>query len=180
MTQDISSLMDGELEAHEAANAVRACCASREAADKWHEYHLIGDVLRGGVPHPTRTAERVREALAAEPAIIARPKRVLDTTFGRVALAAAASVATIGVVGWIGTQGGQLPSASPVVAKNPTMIQPVANTATTAPAAGAPAAATPVANVPAPDVQDYLAAHRQLPSPQLYRPVTNRTPAPAR
>jgi hypothetical protein len=27
------------------------------------------------------------------------------------------------------------------------------------------------------DVQDYLAAHRQIPSPDLYRTVTNRAPA---
>ena len=59
MTQEISSLMDGELEAPDAERAIRGCCASREAAEKWKQYHLIGEVLRGGVPHPTRTAERV-------------------------------------------------------------------------------------------------------------------------
>ena len=162
MTQDISSLMDGELEAPEAERAIRSCCASREAAHTWQAYHLVGDVLRGAMPHPTRTAQRVLAALEAEPAIVARPRRILETTFGRVALAAAASVATIGVVGWIGTQGGQGPTGA-VIAKNPTAIQPVSN--------------------PAPDVQDYLAAHRQLPSPDLYRTVNNRpapAPAPAR
>src|SRR3954463_563424 len=161
MTQEISSLMDGELESSEAERAIKACCASREVAQKWQEYHLIAEVLRGGVPHPTRTAERVRESLAAEPAIIARPKRVMDSTLGRVAFAAAASVATIGVVGWIGSQGGG-GGASPgeVVAKSPSSVQPVSN----------------VTAVPAPtvDVQDYLAAHRQMPSPDLYRPVNNR------
>jgi sigma-E factor negative regulatory protein RseA len=168
MTQEISSLMDGELESPEAERAIRSCCATREAAQKWQEYQLISDVLRGGVPHPTRTADRVREALAAEPAIIARPKRVYETTLGRVALAAAASVATVGVVGWIGTQGGQVPSAGPVIAKNPTAtstIQPVSNTAPV------PAASN--------EVQDYLAAHRQLPSKELYRPVNNREPVAA-
>ena len=162
MTQEISSLMDGELEAPEAERAIKACCAEREAAVKWQEYHLIGEVLRGGVPHPTRTADRVREALAAEPAIIARPKRGIESTAARVAFAAAASVATIGVVGWIGTQGGQVPASSAVIAKNPVSVQPVSNV------------------VPAPtvDVQDYLAAHRAMPSAQLYRPVNNRT-APA-
>lgn len=166
MTHDISSLMDGELEAPEAERAIRSCCASREAARTWQEYHLIGDVLRGGIPHPTRTADRVHEALAAEPAIVARPRRMHETTIGRVALAAAASVATIGVVGWIGSQGGQVPSASPVIAKNPTSIQPVANTSPASPAAA-----------PAPD--DYMAAHRQIPSAELYRPVNNRAPAAA-
>ena len=162
MTQEISSLMDGELEAHEAERAIRGCCADSEAARKWQEYHLISDVMRGGRPHPSGTAERVRKALESEPAIVARPRRVLDTTFGRVALATAASVATIGVVGWIGSQGGQ-PVPVPVVAKSPAAapaVQPVVNRVE-----------------PAPDVQEYLTAHRQIPSAELYRTVTNRTPA---
>jgi len=161
MTQEISSLMDGELESHEAERAIRSCCASSEAARKWQEYHLIGDVLRGGKPHPTGTAERVRAALEKEPAIVARPRRVLDTTFGRVALAAAASVATVGVVGWIGSQGGA-PAAGSIVAKNPPAVQPVANQPR-------PAA------IPAPE--EYLTAHRQIPSPDLYRTVNNRPAA---
>ena len=164
MTQEISSLMDGELEAPEVQRAIREICGSPEAAQKWHAYHLIGDVLRGGVPHPTRTAERVSAALREEPAIIARPKRALQGSFGRVALAAAASVATVGVVGWIGSQGGPSP-AGPTVAKGTSAIQPVANTV-------APAA------TPVPDMQDYFQAHKQLPSPELYRPVNNRA-APA-
>jgi len=161
MTHEISSLMDGELDHNEAGRAIRSCCASREAAETWQTYHLIGDVLRGGMPHPTSTAERVRKALLVEPAIIARPKRIYETTVGRVALAAAASVATVGVVGWIGTQGGQVPAASPVVAKGGTpaavAIQPVANKAIVHPATL--------------DVQDYLNAHRQVPAPEAYRPV---------
>ena len=163
MTQEISSLMDGELEAHEAERAIRGCCANSEAAQKWQEYHLISDVLRGGRPHPSGTAERVRKALESEPAIIARPRRLVDTTLGRVALATAASVATIGVVGWIGSQGGPAAPGA-VVAKNPPAVQPVAHKP-------APAATE------APDVQDYLAAHRQLPSAEVYRTVTNRAPA---
>jgi len=168
MTQEISSLMDGELDPNEAGRAVRSCCASREAADTWQTYHLIGDVLRGGKPHPTGTAERVRQALATEPAIIARPKRVYESTLGRVAIAAAASVATIGVVGWIGSQGGQVPAEGAVVAGKAVQapaVQPVANTTVVPPAAL--------------DVQDYLAAHRQVPSPESYRAVNNRAPAAA-
>ena len=159
MTQEISSLMDGEMEAHEAERAIRSCCSTSESAQKWQEYHLIGDVLRGGKPHPTDTASRVSDALRNEPAIVARPKRMLETTVGRIALAAAASVATIGVVGWIGTQGGQVPGGAAVVAKNPA-VMPVANKMPAAPTV---------------DVQDYYTAHKQLPS---YQPVTNRA-APA-
>ena len=160
MTQDISSLMDGELAPHEAERAIRAVCTSREAAHTWQTYHLIGEVLRGDMPHPTSTAQRVLKALESEPAIIARPRRILETSFGRVALAAAASVATIGVVGWIGTQSGQVPDGTgTVVARSSTATRPVSNL-------------VPVS--PAPDIQDYFVAHRQLPSADLYRPAVNQ------
>jgi sigma-E factor negative regulatory protein RseA len=160
MTQEISSLMDGELDPAQAGHVVRGCCENPEAAEKWATYHLIGDVMRGGKPHPTRTAQLVGEALNKEPAIIARPKRTIDTPFARYALAAAASVATIGVVGWLGTQGGQVGAGAPLVSKAATGIQPVANTARVP------------AQSPSVDVQDYMPAHKQLP----YRPVVNNAP----
>ena len=168
MTQEISSLMDGELDHNEAERAVRSCIASREAADTWRSYHLIGDVMRGGMPHPTGTAERVRRLLADEPAIIARPKRGYETTIGRVAIAAAASVATVGVVGWMGTQGGQVPASAVVAGKAvpAPAVQPVANTQV-----------VPAATL---DVQDYLTAHRQVPSPESYRAANGRAAAAAR
>ena len=157
MTQEISSLMDGEIEPSQAGRVVRSCCENVEAARSWETYHLIGDVMRGGRPHPTNTAERVRAALAREPAIVARPRRTLDTPFARIALAAAASVAAVGVVGWIGTQGGQVGSGTLAVAKSQSAIQPVANTTTRL--------------APSVEMQDYYTAHKQLP----YRPVSNST-----
>jgi hypothetical protein len=54
-----------------------------------------------------------------------------------------------------------------VVAKSNNGIQPASNTVVV------PREATPL------DVQAYIDAHRQLPSRELYRPVTNRTPAAA-
>jgi hypothetical protein len=81
-----------------------------------------------------------------------------------VALAAAASVATVGVVGWIGSQSGQVPGGT-TIAKNPSTLQPVANVVP--------------AQAPAADMQDYVAAHKQLPSVDLYRPVNRTAPAAA-
>jgi hypothetical protein len=69
----------------------------------------------------------------------------------------------VGVVGWMGTQGGQVADEG-VVVRNATGLQPVANTRTQ----------------PVLDVQDYLVAHRQIPSPELYRQVNNRAAARAR
>jgi sigma-E factor negative regulatory protein RseA len=165
MTQEISSLMDGEAPAQEADSAIRSCSASEEHKETWLIYHAIGDAMRGQSPRALALPAGVIEALKAQPTVLAPRRRTIDSTFTRVALAAAASVATIGVVGWLGTQGGQGGTA-PVVAKSGSPIQTVSNTATV--------------RESAPDARDYLAAHRQLPSAELYRPVNNRAPAPAR
>jgi len=165
MTQEISSLMDGEAPAQEAESAIRACSTSEEHKETWYLYHAIGDAMRGQAPRVLALPTEVVEALKAQPTVLAPKRRALESTFTRVALAAAASVATVGVVGWLGTQGGQSGTA-PMVAKSASPIQPVANKS--------------IVREAAVDPHDYLAAHRQLPSPELYRPVNNRAPAAAR
>jgi len=165
MTQEISSLMDSELEAQDAALAIRSCCGSEDHKSTWYLYHAIGDAMRGQAPRRLALPSEVIASLKTQPTVLA-PRRAMETTtFTRIALAAAASVATVAAVGWIGTQGGA-GSSVPMVAKSSSAIQPVANKAT----------------IPAPalDVQAYLAAHRQMPSPELYRAVNNRAPAAAR
>lgn len=165
MTQDLSSLMDGELAAGEAERTIRACSTSADEKATWYLYHAIGDSMRGQAPRRLAMPEQVIESLKAQPTVLAPRRPLHQRTFARVALAAAASVATIGVVGWIGSQGGQGGSL-PAIAKSNSAIQPVANKSSVA--------------SPALDVQDYLAAHRQIPSAELYRPVNNRAPTQGR
>ena len=166
MTQEISSLMDGELEGREADAAVSACCGDEDRKRTWYLYHAIGEAMRGQAPASLAIPREVFEKLRQQPTVLA-PGRRVPATVTRVALAAAASVATIGVVGWIGSQGGGTPMPEPVVAKAPAAsIQPVASTGT-------------VVTAPALNVQEYLVAHRQVPTPDLYRPVTNRAPVAA-
>lgn len=162
MNQEISSLMDGELDPQEADRIIRTCCASEEGKDAWFLYHVIGEALRGHAPARLERDASVMNALSAEPTVLAPKRRAMESTVGRIALATAASMATIGVVGWIGMQGA--PGGAPAV---------VAKGGSTA--SIKPVAATSVIPAPAPaiNVQDYLAAHRQIPSPDLYRPVAN-------
>jgi sigma-E factor negative regulatory protein RseA len=164
MTQELSSLMDGELDTAEADRAIRSCCASEELKQHWYLYHAIGDAMRGQAPRRLELPNDLFENLKSQPTVLA-PRRPLQSTVARIAMAAAASVATIGVVGWIGSQGGSGTSL-PTVAKSASPIQPVANKALAQPSAV--------------DVQDYLAAHRQMPSPESVRAVNNRATAPAR
>jgi len=175
MKQDISSLMDGELEGQEADRVIRACCSSEEHKDTWHAYHVIGEALRGQSPGSAARRASIMAALDKEPTVLAPRGRILETTFGRIALAAAASVATVGVVSWIGSQGGAPGVGSPAIAKAvpagtaSMAIQPVAATAP------APAVQGPVV-----DLQDYLNAHRQIPASEAYRPVANHGAASGR
>jgi sigma-E factor negative regulatory protein RseA len=173
MKQDISSLMDGELGGDEADRVIRACCSSEEHKDTWNTYHVIGEAIRGQAPATLARRAGIMEQIAKEPTVLAPRARLLETTFGRIALAAAASVATVGVVSWIGTQGG-----APGVSSQPTIVK-----STPAAIAIQPVAATssvPAAPVAPVDVQDYLNAHRQIPTPEAYRPVANHGAASGR
>ncbi|MBK7661619.1 MAG: sigma-E factor negative regulatory protein [Betaproteobacteria bacterium] len=160
MTQELSTLMDGELDAHEAERAIRTVCGNDDLKQKWHEYHLIGDALRGDGPGRTALSRRIMAALEEEPTVLA-PRRRIPVNAGRIAFAAAASVTTVAVVGWMGLQQGRVPDAGPALAKGPAAAQPAAVAATTRPA----------------NVNEYLVVHRQLPNADFYRPVSNTAAA---
>jgi sigma-E factor negative regulatory protein RseA len=167
MTQDLSSLMDGELEPGEAHRAIGSCCGSEEHKGTWYLYHAIGDAMRGQTPRRIAYPQALIASIGQQPTVVAPRRARMDSPAARVALAAAASVATIAVVGWIGTQGGAgQPAATTVAAKPAAAIRPVADQV--------------IVPSQALDVQEYLAVHRQVPAPDLYRPVTNRGTAPAR
>ena len=120
--EQISALMDGELDdarAHSLCGQIK----SEESSECWAAYHLIGDALRNECIAQSGFARRFAERLALEPTVLAPvahagSKAAADAhhSFGfpsRAALrsrpwyygmAAAASVAAIGVVGWFGVQ----------------------------------------------------------------------------
>ena len=74
--EQLSALLDDELSATESARMLDQLGQSSELRDYWDRYHLIGDVLRGETLHVSsnQIAERVRERIEMEPAIIASPK----------------------------------------------------------------------------------------------------------
>ena len=167
MTQNLSSLMDGELEPGEAEHVIGSCCASEEHKSTWYLYHAIGDALRGQTPRRIEYPHALVASIDQQPTVLAPRRPRLESPAARVALAAAASVATVAVVGWIGAQGGAgQPTAATLAATPAAAIRPVADRVSVQPQAL--------------DVQEYLAVHRQIPSPDLYRPVNNRGAAPAR
>lgn len=160
MTQELSSLMDGELEADEARRAIRGCCGSEALKEKWHAYHLIGEAMRGESPCRNAATRRIMEAIDREPTVLA-PRLRLGASAGRVAFAAAASVATVAVVGWIGLQE-RGTSAGPAMARSDKGVP------------AAPTVAAAAAVVPLTNVNHYVVVHRQVPNAEFYRPVANQ------
>jgi sigma-E factor negative regulatory protein RseA len=73
---DLSSLMDGELDASAAGKACGLWRDDPEARARWHTYQLIGDVLRSddlasGGAHDAAFLAAFRQRLASEPVVLA-------------------------------------------------------------------------------------------------------------
>jgi sigma-E factor negative regulatory protein RseA len=112
MKEKISALMDGELDAAEVIDELRV---EGEALDTWRTYHLISDAMRDTrLLSPGFTA-RVAERLAAEPTVLAPIRKPQPVQ--RFALAAAAGVAGVALVGWMAFA--PQPQAPVAVAKAP-------------------------------------------------------------
>lgn len=114
--EQISALMDGELD----EARTQTLCAqwkSDESSECWAAYHLIGDALRNECPAQKGFARRFAERLAAEPTVLAPGYQPLAQGRGasgwqaavrsrpwHYGMAAAASAAAVGLVGWFGMQ----------------------------------------------------------------------------
>src|SRR5512146_782275 len=98
MEDKISALMDGELDADDAASMIARFRKTDELREQWAVYHLISDVLAQPEVIPVDVTHRVNARLAMEPTVLAprrsaRPKPI--------AFAAAASIAAMAVAGWM-------------------------------------------------------------------------------
>ena len=74
MNEQISRLMDGELDASE-LDSVCATLKSEAAMATWSCYHTIGDALRGETPVTRSVGTAVARHLAQEPTVVAPRRR---------------------------------------------------------------------------------------------------------
>lgn len=140
MNENISRLMDGELDVHE----FDQCCSGLERPDAiatWTCYHVIGETLRGAPTLAVGYSARFAQRLAAEPTVLA-PRARPPTGPATWAFAAAATVAAITVVGW---------TALSIVGDNPAAMAKARE------ATAVSAARVRSQTVPA----DYLLAHQE-------------------
>src|SRR5437762_6110765 len=105
MKEQVSALMDGELDEGAAGDAISALRGegggAGEALEAWRIYHLISDAMRDTRLLSAGFTARVAERLAAEPTVLAPANlpRIPAKRFA--ALAAAASIAGVALVGWL-------------------------------------------------------------------------------
>jgi sigma-E factor negative regulatory protein RseA len=100
--ENISALMDGELEQHEAERHWKRLRDDPGLRDSWDAFHLIGDALRGDNPLSAGFTANLSQRLAEEPTVLA-PRRLPEVPrrIATYALSAAASLAAVAVVGWV-------------------------------------------------------------------------------
>jgi sigma-E factor negative regulatory protein RseA len=100
MSEQISRLMDGEVDAQE-MDAVCATLASDAAMAVWSCYHTIGDALRGETAVTRSVVPAVARQLAHEPTVVA-PRIRATAPSGPAAWlwAVAATLAAVTVVGY--------------------------------------------------------------------------------
>lgn len=151
----MSALADGRLRDAELEHALRAVHEDAGAREAWHEYHLVGDVLRSrelaSGPLDARLVEQVRAAVAGE-AVVARmesapPRAANDAVWGWKLAAGFASVAALAAIGW-NVVGTAWSPPTPVIAR-----------AAESPASVA--SADQQAMIRDPRLDELLAAHRQ-------------------
>ncbi len=146
MNENISRLMDGELDDATELDRCHASLRRGDAYTTWVCYHVIGDHLRGEGAVSSGFAARFARQLAAEPTVLA-PRAGRAGHGGQAATfawAVAATLAAVTVVGW---------TAFSMVEAPPMAVAKAREAATTR-----IAEVRPGVEVPA----DYLLAHQEL------------------
>ena len=95
----LSAALDGETAGAETEACLAALKRDEALRQAWSDYHLIGDLMRGGSPARGDFMANFSAALAAEPTVLAPRRRVWPQ---RLAVASFASLAVWGAVSLTG------------------------------------------------------------------------------
>lgn len=179
--EDLSALMDGELEPSAVAAACRAWRDDAQLRGQWHVHHLIGDVMRSedlvsDAKRDARFLDALRMRLAEEPVVLAPssvtaavavvvPTRARRSWMAPAAVAAGFAVVagTLVVTQMAGGLGSRDVGADRALAQAPSPVQAVA--LSDKPASGVsemPNAALNGQLVRDARLDEYLAAHKKF------------------
>lgn len=157
MTKEISALLDGELEAHEAPALWSQLRSDRRLFDTWRDYQLIRDAMRQEDGLGADIVARVMRDLETEPVVFAPQQKVRQKKTPQSAmLALAASVAGVAVVGWLAL------APQPGQREVPAMARTVVPTVPMTQVSPQPAASLASTQNPhgASEYREYLLAHQ--------------------
>lgn len=144
MKSEVSVLLDGELERHEAPRVLSALKGDVGLRGAWCEYQTIGAALRHEAGLGCDITAGVMAALEDEATVLApRPGR--ETAWQRPLVALAASAAGVAVVGWMAL----VPNDARWPARPSALAQ-----------SQSPQAVAAVRPAPQRDMQEYLLAHQ--------------------
>lgn len=106
----LSAALDGETARAETEACITAMKHDEALRQKWSEYHMVGDLMRGMAPTPDDFMTRFSAQLAAEPTVLAPRRSVWPQ---RLAVASFASAAVWGVIALTGLLSGS-PATAPM------------------------------------------------------------------
>lgn len=133
MKTELSSLLDGELASEHEMAVLAAVCADVDLWATWHEYQLIGDVLRSESHLALDLSGRIMAGLQHEPAWLlpaqrtSTKQRAMRIFQGGMRVAAA--LAGVGAVAWLALSTPQTsmpPQGAPLALAQPATEQRVA------------------------------------------------------
>jgi len=137
MSEQISALMDDEIAVEDAEHLIASIHTSRQASQTWHQYHLIGDAMRGDVALGAGFKQKLMQKIEQEPTVLAPSASKVISGAKTEALkdklpaswSIAASFAAVMVVGWLALQQQSQPnpSATLEVAKATTTSESIPN-----------------------------------------------------
>jgi len=161
--EHLSSLIDGELDALEAAAVLDALCSDAELQRRWSDLQLVGDALRStevAACHAHGFCDRVRTALANEPTVLAPPRRARPA-WRRYSVPGLAIAASVAAIAFVAVPLLRTPSPDMMAQQQPPATAPVvASAAVLASSQTESKAAAAIANARA--LGPYFAAHREL------------------
>lgn len=108
MTEQISALIDDEYALDDVHQVVMAMHSSKQAAEAWSQYHLIGDAMRGVSTFSPDFKQNLMQKIELEPTVLA-PNAIQAEAGGSGVLkgklpatwSIAASFAAVMLVGWM-------------------------------------------------------------------------------
>ena len=114
MNEQLSALIDDEIALAEAAHLLAAVQSSKQLADTWGHYHLIGDAMRGAPAFSNDFKQNLMQKIELEATVLS--PNALGSNINRTdaqitkktklppSWSIAASVAAVMVVGWMAVQ----------------------------------------------------------------------------